>query len=99
MEYIIRKFYAITIDKEVKIGNLFDPYPLMEPNRKITRRCLELFEYHPDWKVHIQTKSNLILNDIDILKTLSERNRFAEVEIFISTLTHDKYFEKKAIPT
>lgn len=89
----------LDIDKEVKIGNLFDPYPLMEPKRKITRRCLELFEYHPDWKVHIQTKSNLILNDVDILKTLSKRNRFVEVEISISTLTHDKYFEKKAIPT
>ncbi len=86
-------------NKEVKIGNLFDPYPLIEPKRKITRECLDLFEYHPDWKVHIETKSNLILNDIDILKILSKRHRFVEIEISITTLTHDKYFEKKAMST
>lgn len=89
----------LDIDKEVKIGNMFDPYPLIEPKHKVTRRCLELFEYHPDWKVHIETKSNLILNDIDILKALSKRDRFVEVEISITTLTHDKYFEKKAVST
>ncbi len=81
--------------KEVQIGNFFDPYPPIEPKLKITRQCLDVFRQYPDWKVHLETKSPLILNDMDIIKQMP---RF-EAEITITTLTHDKQFEPNAPST
>jgi len=45
--------------------------------------------------VHLVTKSDLILRDIDVIKTIPK----FEAEITITTLTHDSYFEPNAIST
>jgi DNA repair photolyase len=81
--------------KEVQIGNFFEPYPPIEMKLELTRRCLEVFTEYPDWKVHIETKSPLITRDIDILNQLNN----PEVEITITTLTHERHFEPNAPPT
>jgi len=81
--------------KEVQIGNFFDPYPPIEKNLQITRKCLEVFKEFPDWKVHLETKSSLILRDIDVMKDIQS----FEAEITITTLTHDKHFEPYAEST
>lgn len=72
-----------SIEKEVQIGNFFDPYPPIEGEERLTRRCLEVFLDYPDWKIHLETKSPIIERDIDILNRL---NNF-EAEITITTLS------------
>lgn len=63
-------------------GSMSDPYTISEKKYNLTRGCLEsISEYR--YPVHITTKSNLILRDIDILE---EINRvYASVAITITT--------------
>lgn len=82
-------------DKIVQIGNFFDPYPHIEKNHSITRHCLEEFTKYPDWIVHLETKNNLIIRDIDVIKRIPD----FQAEITITTLTHDKHFEPLASTT
>lgn len=82
-------------EKEVQIGNFFEPYPPIEEELQLTRNCLEVFTDYPDWKVHLETKNPLITRDIDILSQLDN----PEVEITITTLTHDRHFEPNAPST
>jgi len=56
----------------------------LEKRYGITRKCLELLVQH-DWPVTIQTKSPLVLRDLDILK------QARDVEVgFTITTAHDK---------
>lgn len=51
----------------VWISGVCDPYQPLEEKYKITRQCLEILSrYH--WPVIIQTRSPLVLRDMDILK-------------------------------
>ena len=52
--------------EEVWISGVCDPYQPMEGKYKLTRQCLEILA-EMKWPVVIQTKSPLILRDIDIL--------------------------------
>jgi DNA repair photolyase len=56
----------------VGIGTVTDAYQPAEKKYEITRRCLEILLKH-DFPVCIQTKSSLILRDVDILKKFSEK--------------------------
>ena len=82
-------------EKEVQIGNFFEPYPPIERRLRLTRECLEVFLDYPEWKLHLETKNPLITRDIDILTQLD----YPEVEITITTLTHDNRFEPYAPST
>lgn len=52
----------------VWVSGVCDPYQPAEKKYRLTRRCLEIL-FRGDWPVTIQTKSSLVLRDIDILKT------------------------------
>jgi len=56
----------------VGIGTVTDAYQPVERKYEITRRCLEVLLKH-NFPVCIQTKSSLILRDVDILKKFSEK--------------------------
>ncbi|NME81811.1 radical SAM protein [Clostridium sp. SM-530-WT-3G] len=63
-------------------GSMSDPYTLSEKKYMLTRKCLEIISKYNN-PVHITTKSNLILRDIDIL---SEINKiYASVAMTITT--------------
>jgi len=65
----------------VGISTVTDPYQPIEKKYKLTRYCLEqLLRY--DYPISIQTKSSLVVRDIDILSKFSD----AEVMMSISTL-------------
>ena len=64
----------------VWISGVCDAYQALEEKYGITRRCLEILIDH-DWPVTIQTKSPLVLRDIDVLK----RSADAEVGFTITT--------------
>ncbi len=53
----------------ISISNSSDPYPPVEKERKLTRRCLEIMKDF-DARVLIVTKSHLVQRDVDILSEM-----------------------------
>ncbi len=66
-------------------GAMSDPYMHCEENLKLTRRCLEIISEN-GFGVAIQTKSDRILRDIDLL---SEINRKAKCVVQMTLTTFD----------
>lgn len=75
----------------VGLGTVTDPYQPAEKKYEITRRCLELLQMH-DFPVCIQTKSSLVLRDMDLLK------RFSKIEVGITLTSHDDIVRQKLEP-
>jgi len=51
----------------VWVSGVCDPYQPLEAKYKLSRRCLKILREH-DWPVTVQTRSPLVLRDIDVLK-------------------------------
>jgi len=51
----------------VSISNSSDPYPTIEAEAGLTRRCLEVLA-ECNCRIQIITKSNIVLRDVDLLK-------------------------------
>ncbi len=79
----------------VWISGVCDPYQPLEAKYGLTRKCLAILAQH-DWPVFIQTRSPLVLRDMDILR--KARN----IEAGFSITTADdgirELFEPKAPP-
>jgi len=79
----------------VWISGVCDPYQPLEEKYKLTRQCLEILAQN-NWPVIIQTRSPLVLRDIDILKET------LDFEVGFSVTTADegirKLFEPNAPP-
>ena len=66
---------AELLSKEIKkkrvgtvwVSGVCDPYQPLEAKYKLTRKCLEIL-VHNNWPVFIQTRSPLVLRDLDIFK-------------------------------
>jgi len=56
---------------EVWVSGVCDPYQPLEAKYLLTRKCLELLA-HYHWPAIIQTRSPLVLRDIDIIKAAPE---------------------------
>jgi len=67
-------------------GAMSDPYIPIDESLKITRACLEVI-YKYGFGLAIQTKSNLILRDLDLLKSI---NRKAKCVVEITLTTFDE---------
>lgn len=52
---------------KVWISGVCDPYQPLEEKYKLTRQCLEILA-HNHWPVVVQTRSPLVLRDVDILR-------------------------------
>lgn len=68
-------------------GAMTDPYIPLEKEIKLTRRCLEIIEKY-GFGIAIQTKSDLILRDLDILKRINEKSK-AVVQMTLTTFDDD----------
>lgn len=55
-------------------GAMSDPYIPAEQKLKLTRRCLELIDQY-GFGLAIQTKSDLILRDLDLLKRINQKTK------------------------
>ncbi|MDD1680757.1 MAG: radical SAM protein, partial [Methanoregula sp.] len=79
----------------VWISGVCDPYQPLEAHYRLTRQCLEILARN-NWPVIIQTRSPLVLRDIDIIK------EFQDIEVGLSVTTADdnirKLFEPDAPP-
>jgi DNA repair photolyase len=98
-ELIVKKNAVELLHKELKskrkkgclgTGAMTDPYTLSEKKYSFTRGCLEVIaEYN--YPIHLTTKSNLILRDLDILQEINKI--YASVAITITT-TDDNLAKK-----
>lgn len=75
----------------VCLGSISDPYQPIEQRYQITRRMLRVCD-ELDYPVFIVTKSNLILRDKDILRSLAQRNLVA-VNFTLTPLSEETLFE------
>ncbi len=78
----------------IGIGAMSDTYNPLEKQYKITRQALELILYY-NFGVSIETKSNLIVRDIDIFK---EINRKADVILKFTITSADDNLSRKVEP-
>jgi DNA repair photolyase len=80
---------------DIWISGVCDPYQPLEAKYCLTRKCLEVLKHH-DWPVVIQTRSPLVLRDMDVIKEAPE------IEVGFSITTADdnirKLFETDAPP-
>ncbi len=71
----------------VWISGVCDPYQPIEKKYELTRKCLEILSKR-DWPVTIQTKSSLVLRDIELLR------KFSDVEVGLTITTTDENIQK-----
>jgi len=67
----------------VYISSLTDAYQPLEAKYGITRKILEILARY-DWPVIIQTKSSLVLRDLDVLK------KFSNIEVGFTIISLDE---------
>jgi len=67
----------------ISMSNSSDPYPPMEQDMQLTRRCLEEFQGR-NLRILVITKSDLVLRDLDLLRGLR-----CAVTLTITTLDDD----------
>jgi len=79
----------------VWVSGVCDPYQPLEKRYELTRRCIAILIQH-GWPVTVQTKSPLVLRDIDLLKQGSD----VEVGFTITTADENirRLFEPHAPP-
>ncbi len=65
-------------------GAMTDPYIPLETELRYTRRALELIDAH-GFGIAIQTKSDRILRDLDLLKSINDRSK-AVVQMTLTTM-------------
>ena len=75
-------------------GAMSDPYMHCEENLKLTRKCLELID-HYGYGLAIQTKSDRILRDLDLLKSINEKSKCV---VQMTLTTYDEELCKKIEP-
>ncbi len=67
-------------------GAMCDPYMHCEEKLQLTRRCLEIIERY-EFGVAVQTKSNRILRDLDLLKSIHKK---AKCVVQMTLTTYDE---------
>ena len=92
---LLRKEIIKKPPAKVWVSGVCDPYQPLEARYQLTRQCLEILAQH-DWPVVIQTRSPLVLRDIEIIQHSPD----FEVGLTITTADDDvrKLFEPLAPP-
>lgn len=72
---------------KVWVSGVCDPYQPLEKKYRLTRQCLEILARN-DWPVIIQTRSPLVLRDMDIIKNARE------FEVGLSITTADDHIRE-----
>jgi DNA repair photolyase len=65
----LRKEAARLRGEIISIANSSDPYPRLEAELGLTRKCLEILSAN-DCRIQIIAKSNLVIRDIDLLRKI-----------------------------
>jgi len=75
----------------VGLSTITDPYQPLEREYELTRKCLENLVEH-DFSISIQTKSSLVLRDIDLIR------KFPRSEVGFTIITLKEDLRKKVEP-
>ena len=75
-------------------GSMSDPYLHLEEKLGLTRRCIELIDAY-GFGLTIQTKSDLILRDMDLLKSINQKTKCV---VQMTLTTFDEMLCKKLEP-
>lgn len=75
-------------------GAMSDPYMHCEENLNLTRKCLEIIDYY-GYGLAIQTKSDRILRDLDLLKSINEKSKCV---VQMTLTTYDEALCRKLEP-
>lgn len=75
-------------------GSMSDPYLHLEEKLGLTRRCIELIDAY-GFGLVIQTKSDLILRDLDLLKSINQKTKCV---VQMTLTTFDEMLCKKLEP-
>lgn len=80
-------------------GGMTDPFMPIEKDLELTRKCLEIIDCY-GFGLAIQTKSDLILRDLDILKRIHKKTKCV-VQITLTTFDDElcKIIEPNVCPT
>jgi DNA repair photolyase len=90
---LIRKERTRIFGSRIFFGSATDPYQYLELKYRLTRRCLEeLLRYKPD-KLTIHTRSHLILQDLELIKSFKDT-----VRVGVSITTNDDAIRKQFEP-
>ncbi|MDR1954852.1 MAG: radical SAM protein [Candidatus Methanoplasma sp.] len=57
------------LEGTIGIGTVTDPYQYAEKRFGLTRKCLEILKER-DFRIHLHTKSDLIIRDLDLLASM-----------------------------
>ena len=68
-------------------GSMCDPYLHCEKELQLTRRCLEIIDRY-EFGLAIQTKSDMILRDLDLLKSINQKAKCV-VQMTLTTFDED----------
>jgi DNA repair photolyase len=71
----------------ISTGAMCDPYLPLEEQERLTRRCLEVINRY-GFGVAVQTKSDRVLQDLDLLKNINRKARCV-VEMTLTTWDED----------
>ena len=74
--------------QRIAIGSATDPYQPVERRFGVTRAVLEELARHEGLEIGLITKSNLILRDLELLRTVGIRNRLT-VHVTVTTMRTD----------
>jgi len=77
----------------VWVSGVCDPYQPIERKYELTKRCLEILLKH-GWPITIQTKSSLVLRDIELLR----KSDSGDVEVGLTITTADENVRKAFEP-
>ena len=78
----------------ISTGSMSDPYMPIEKNLKLTRKCLEIIDKY-GFGATIITKSDLILRDLDLLKSINKKSKCV---VQMTLTTFDEELCKKIEP-
>ena len=78
----------------IGVGSMSDPYQPLEADLKMMRKSLELINYY-GYGVTIETKSDLVLRDLDYLSNINEK---AKCVVVMSLCTTDEALGKRIEP-
>ena len=67
----------------VWVSGVCDPYQPLEKTYELTKKCLEILTRH-DWPITIQTKSSLVLRDVNLIRGMDK------IEVGLSVTTGEE---------
>jgi DNA repair photolyase len=84
-ELLRRELRRVKTGEAIALGTATDPYQPAERRYEVTRSILEEFARHHGFELGIVTKSNLIVRDLDLLRSVSQNNALS-INITVTTM-------------